>query len=87
MGVTTKQILYLSGIIFSGIILGIFVAKTQIMGVATIIALPFVIGYLIAIFRNPVLGVYTVLVFSFFVNGVGRYANAGLWGFLLTFFW
>jgi hypothetical protein len=32
MGVTTKQILYLSGIIFSGIILGVFVAKTQIMG-------------------------------------------------------
>lgn len=86
MGVTTKQILYLSGIIFSGIILGVFVAKTQIMGAATIIALPFVIGYLIAIFRNPVLGLYTVLVFSFFVNGVGRYANAGPLGLSIDVF-
>jgi hypothetical protein len=86
MRIQIRQIFIIIGIILVGMILGIFVAKAQIAGAATLIVLPFVIAYLIAIFKFPALGLYSVLFCCFFLNGLGRYVNAGPLGLLIDIF-
>jgi hypothetical protein len=57
-------------------ILGFIVAETDLMGAAALIALPFVIWFLSLIFKNPKMGMFTVLNVGFWVNGMIRYSTA-----------
>ncbi|MEI6274803.1 MAG: O-antigen ligase family protein [Prolixibacteraceae bacterium] len=58
------------------IVMGIFAWLTSQMNLAVgliLIGLPFVFIYLVFLFKRPVLGLYTAVVFSFLLNGMGRY--------------
>jgi len=56
--------------------LGFIIAKTDLAGAAALIALPFVIIYLVLLFKNPKMGLYATLSFGFFANGMIRYSTA-----------
>lgn len=58
------------------VILGFIIAETDIAGAGALIALPFVIVYLVLVFKNPRIGLYTVLNLGFFANGMIRYSTA-----------
>jgi hypothetical protein len=58
------------------IVLGFILAVTDFAGAAGLIALPFVILYLVLLFKNPLIGLYAVLNFGFFANGMIRYSTA-----------
>lgn len=86
MKIKYKQIVIALSAIVAGILLGMYVSKAKIAGAGLLMGLPFAIGYLIAIFRTPVLSLYSTLFFSFFVNGVGRYFDAGPLGLSIDIF-
>ncbi|WP_184549238.1 O-antigen ligase family protein [Mucilaginibacter sp. FT3.2] len=67
------QVLLISVI---GIALGFIIAKTDLVGAGALIALPFVIVYLVLVFKDPRIGLYTVFNLGFFVNGLVRYSTA-----------
>jgi hypothetical protein len=56
--------------------LGFIIAETDIAGAGGLLALPFVVLYLVLLFKNPRLGLYTTLNLGFFVNGLIRYSTA-----------
>lgn len=65
-------------IIAIGCLLGIFISKSGIMGASSLMAIPFVIVFLVIIFKKPHYGLYTVMYLGFFSNGVSRYSAAPL---------
>ena len=72
------------------IVLGIFIAKGEILAMLGLIALAAGLFYIIYAFRYPALPLKTVLIFGFFVIGITRYID-GPFGlaidFLLVFCW
>jgi len=58
------------------IALGIVLAETDLAGAGALIALPFAIAFIALIFKNPKLGLYTVVNVGFFANGMVRYTTA-----------
>jgi len=67
------------------IALGYIITETDLTGAAGLIAIPFVLIYLVLLFKNPRIGLYTVLNLGFFVNGMIRYSTAPF-GLLLDVF-
>ena len=59
-----------------GVILGFIVAETDLAGAGALIALPFLVWYLVVLFKNPRIGLYAALNFGFFANGMIRYSTA-----------
>ncbi|HVW95303.1 MAG TPA: O-antigen ligase family protein [Mucilaginibacter sp.] len=56
--------------------LGYIIVKTGLAGAGGLIALPFIVMYVALIIKNPRIGLYTVLNFGFFANGMIRYSSA-----------
>jgi hypothetical protein len=58
-------------------VLGMLVSKGGVITIAMLILLTLAFFYLLYLYQSPKRGVYTALLFSFFVNGVTRYIDAG----------
>ncbi|MES2111629.1 MAG: O-antigen ligase family protein [Bacteroidota bacterium] len=58
------------------VVLGFIITQTDIAGAGGLLAIPFVIIYLVLLSRNPKIGLYTVLNLGFFANGMIRYSTA-----------
>src|ERR1700755_89833 len=56
--------------------LGFIITQTDIAGAGGLLAIPFVIIYIVLLSRNPKIGLYTVLNLGFFANGMIRYSTA-----------
>ncbi|WP_295792944.1 hypothetical protein [Mucilaginibacter sp.] len=67
------QVLLISAV---AIILGFIITQTDIVGAGGLLAIPFVIIYLVLLSRSPKIGLYTVLNLGFFANGLIRYSTA-----------
>jgi len=63
-------------ILVVGIALGFIIYETDLAGAAAFMALPFVVIYLVMLFKNPKMGLYAALSFGFFANGMIRYSTA-----------
>ena len=50
-------------------------ASMQLIGIGVLAGLIFMIIYLYLLFSNPVIGLYTVVVLSFILIGIGRYVK------------
>ena len=60
------------------------IVKAKLVGVALVVAAFASLGILFAIFNNPKVGIYLILVMSFFVTGAARYVDAP-WGLSIDF--
>src|ERR1700761_10156 len=67
------------------IALGYIIVETDLAGAGGLIAVPFVIIYLVLLFKSPRIGLYTVLNLGFFANGMILYSTAPF-GLLLDIF-
>ncbi len=67
------QVLLISTV---AVVLGFIITQTDIAGAGGLLAIPFVIIYLVLLSRNPKIGLYTVLNLGFFANGMIRYSTA-----------
>ncbi|WP_229367477.1 O-antigen ligase family protein [Telluribacter humicola] len=56
--------------------LAVVIAKGQLLAVVALLALPIAVGYTVCVFRQPVVGLYSVLVVSFIAIGLTRYVPA-----------
>ena len=62
--------------LFLGVgVFGLAVAKLGFIGLGLFLGLFFMFVYAYLIFRYPVIGLYTIVAFSFFVLGMGRYVK------------
>ncbi len=61
------------GFVIIAIILGFTIGKGQIITAGAYIALPFILGYLIILFKDPKVGLITCIHFGFLTNGLGRF--------------
>ncbi|WP_247232474.1 O-antigen ligase [Telluribacter sp. SYSU D00476] len=52
------------------------IAKGQLLAVVALLGLPIATGYTVWVFRQPVVGLYSVLVISFIAIGLTRYVSA-----------
>ena len=66
------------GFLIIAVILGYTIGKGEITTAGFYIALPFILAYLIAIFKNPKIGLLSAFHFSFMANGLGRFIPGGL---------
>jgi hypothetical protein len=64
---------YIIGIFLTTIILAFAIHKTGILTALVLIMVPFIITYFIILFRNPLVGVYTAVIFGFILLGLARY--------------
>lgn len=60
----------------TAIALGFVISYTGLGGAGVFIAVPIGLIYLYLLFKNPKLGLYSVLHFAFFSNGISRYSTA-----------
>jgi hypothetical protein len=51
------------------------IGATGLIGVGALIMLPFISMYTYLLFRNPIIGLYTVIAFGFILLGLGRYVK------------
>lgn len=63
-------------IVMLAVLLGIIIAYADVAGAMGLLALPFIVLYLVWVFKKPVRGLYTVLYAGFFANGMIRYSTA-----------
>lgn len=52
------------------------IAKGQLLAIVALLGLPIAVGYMVWVFRQPVVGLYSVLVVSFMAIGLTRYVSA-----------
>ncbi|WP_192901999.1 O-antigen ligase family protein [Mucilaginibacter psychrotolerans] len=71
-----KWLVQVSLIALVAVALGFVIARTDVAGAGALLALPFVVLYLVLVFKDPRIGLFTVLNFGFFVNGTVRYSTA-----------
>ncbi|MDP5171530.1 MAG: O-antigen ligase family protein [Bacteroidia bacterium] len=62
------------------------IAKAGFAVGAGLVALPFAIGFLVMMFKNPRISVITVLIMGFMASGISRYVKAIPWGLTLDAF-
>jgi hypothetical protein len=67
------QMLLISAV---AVALGYVIAKVDVAGAGALLVLPFLILYLVLVFKNPRIGFFTVLHMGFFLNGLSRYSAA-----------
>lgn len=60
------------------VLVAFIITKGQLIGGLALLALPFAFGFLIWVFRQPIVGLYAVIVMSFLSNGLVRYVPAPL---------
>lgn len=74
----TKDVIPFLGFVCIAILLGYVINKGQMTSATLFICLPFVIGFLFWVFQSPKVGLITVLHFSFFTNGLGRFIEVDI---------
>lgn len=57
----------------------LFVVKTEVIGLVSIVSAFFIVGIIYTIFKNPKTGIYLLVILGFFVTGATRYVMAP-WG-------
>lgn len=62
-------------VLFLVLVFAAVAAKMQLMGIGVLSALIFTIIYLYLLFTNPIIGLYTAVVLSFLLIGMGRYVK------------
>jgi len=77
-----KQLLFITAVAAG---LGFFIVKADLAGAGILIALPFALLYLYWLFKNPKLGIYSVVHLGFIANGLARYTTAPV-GLLIDIF-
>lgn len=70
---TLQDFIAFLGFLIIALILGFIIGKAQLAAAGGYIVLPFVFAYLVYIFKEPKLGLISVLHFSFVANGLGRF--------------
>jgi len=72
------------GFLLIALILGFTIGKGKIVAAGAYIAIPFVLGFLILVFKDPKIGLISILHFSFLANGLGRYVPGDVpWGLVI----
>jgi hypothetical protein len=74
-----NQLLKMPYVLLTGIamaLIGIVIAKYEMLASAIFIVIPFVIYYFIKLFKNPSIGLTTTIILNFFVLGASRYIDA-----------
>ena len=66
------------------VLLSFYIVQAKIVGFVLVMASFAILAVLYAIFKNPKVGIYFLLVLSFFVTGATRYVNAP-WGLAVDF--
>lgn len=56
-------------------VFGVIAARMQLMGIGLLFGLFFGIIYMYCLFTNPIIGLYTAVVLSFILIGIGRYVK------------
>jgi hypothetical protein len=69
----TKELVPLAGFLLLAAIMAFIIKKGEIAGAGFFIVLPFILAFLIWVFRDPKVGVLSILHFSFLANGLGRF--------------
>lgn len=69
----SNELLISFGVSTLALFLGILVAKIGVNFAAILICAPFLIGYLIYVFKYPRIGLLSVFHYSFIVNGLSRF--------------
>ncbi len=64
---------YLVFLLFLTLVSAFLISKMGIIGGVILVILPFIVVYLNYLFRFPILGFYTAVVFGFILIGIGRY--------------
>lgn len=72
-----KIIKYLVAILIT-VVVGFLIGKNGVPVAGAVMAIPFVIGFLIFFFKNLKVGVYFVLIMSFILPILGRYIPSGI---------
>jgi len=70
-------------ILFVTALSGLLITKMEIIGIAAIIVLPILAGWLYILFLYPVTGLYTSVFYSFIYLGLGKYIPGIQFGILL----
>jgi len=79
-----REILAFIGFLLIAAVLGVTIAKGKVVTAGLYIALPFIIGFLIWVFKDPKVGLLAVFHFCFLANGLGRYVPGGIpWGLVI----
>jgi hypothetical protein len=73
---TYRYILHFLLFLITAVSLAFVVAKGGLVIGIALLALPFALAYLVLQIKYPVVGLYTYLIISFILNGLGRYLDA-----------
>ncbi|MFN8345320.1 MAG: O-antigen ligase family protein [Spirosomataceae bacterium] len=73
-----RSFLYAGFVMVLAVLVAFIITKGQLIGGLALLALPFAFGFLIWVFRQPIVGLYAVIVMSFLSNGLVRYVPAPL---------
>jgi hypothetical protein len=65
----------IAGLIVLLAVTALVTVKIGLVGGMVFLALPFVFGYLFLLFRMPIIGLYSAIVFGFVLLGIGRYVK------------
>ncbi|MEI6575315.1 MAG: O-antigen ligase family protein [Bacteroidota bacterium] len=60
--------------------LSLVISKGGILAGIGLIILPFIFAYLVWLFTDPIVGIYTAIVLAFLILGIGRYISGVQWG-------
>lgn len=77
--------MFLGTLLLGLLLVAFIIGKAGIIGGVTLAILPFLIVYLILLFKYPILGLYTSVVFGFILLGIGRYIKGIPIGFGMDF--
>lgn len=75
----------LGAVLLGLLLVSLVISKTGIVGSVALFAIPFLIVYLIILFKHPIVGLYTSGVFGFILLGIGRYIKGIPIGFGMDF--
>lgn len=70
-----KPVLAVS-LVLLAVLASILIGRTGLLTGFALVALPFVFAYLAALFRQPIVGFYTAVIFAFLLLGLGRYLTS-----------
>lgn len=79
-----REAIAFTGFLLIAIILGFSIVRGEMVTAGFYIALPFILGYLFWLFKDPKVGLYSVLHYCFLANGLGRFTTPSIpWGLLI----
>ena len=80
-----KKPLIILLLLFIAAFCGLLITKGQIVAAAGLMGLPFILIYVNQLFKDPKLGVYSVILIGFLANGLSRYIKGPPYGLSIDF--